>query len=250
MRIKRFIGRLMGVDIYGLGARAIRIIPRNKRPEAWFSYESILSWIIQEYNIDLVIDVGANIGDFTDNLRSYYKGPVISFEPVRGLYNTLEKVASRDKNWYVMHYALANESKEQEITVFENSKLSSLLNLNENLTELFKGSVVRTRERIQVRRLDDILDELPLKVTGRNIFLKLDTQGYDLEAFRGSSKIMDNIVALQSELFHQPIYDYAPHWLESLNEYEKTGFNLVGLYPIIKDGLCYAESDCLMIKTR
>jgi len=76
----------------------------------------------------------------------------------------------------------------------------------------------------------------------------MDTQGYDLEVFRGASSIMKNLVALQSEVSQKPIYQGMPRWTESINEYEQSGFRLAGLFPVFRDGFQYIESDCLMVK--
>ena len=247
---KQFITHLLGVDVYGLRSRIIRIIPRKKRQAAWFSYESIIQSIIEKHRIDLILDVGANTGQFTLDIREFYRGQVISFEPVVQSFTTLEKAAANDSNWYVVNCALGNESKEENINVYESNDFSSLLEAT-NYSKKHFGKMTASckKELIQIRRLNDILDELPVRVDDKRILLKLDTQGYDLEVFRGSSNIRNNIVALQSEVSHQPIYENMPHWLNAIDEYEKAGFTLVGLFPITRDGLHYVESDCLMIKT-
>jgi hypothetical protein len=99
-----------------------------------------------------------------------------------------------------------------------------------------------------LRRLDDITGQIPFDIYSRKIFMKLDTQGYDLEVFKGAASILKNLVAFQSELAHKNLYKGAPHWTEVIDEYEKAGFLLAGLFPIIRDGYQYVESDCLMVK--
>jgi len=59
----------------------------------------------------------------------------------------------------------------------------------------------------------------------------MDTQGYDLEVFRGAQSIRENLVVLQSEVSHMSIYQHMPHRTVSIDEYERAGFKLVGLYP-------------------
>ncbi len=49
---------------------------------------------------------------------------------------------------------------------------------------------------VSVRRLDDVLDELADTVQGRRVFLKIDTQGYDLNVFRGLGSRVNDVVAL------------------------------------------------------
>ncbi len=56
--------------------------------------------LINRHNIDLVIDVGANMGQFGIDLRSAgYDGQIISFEPITECYDHLQSIA--DKNWLI-----------------------------------------------------------------------------------------------------------------------------------------------------
>lgn len=240
---------LSGVDVYGFGSRMLQIIPKTKRGEAWFSYPSMMQSIIKEYQVDLILDVGANRGQFAREIRKIYKGQIVSFEPVAGTFTQLKNAASQDKNWIVFNYALGNESKEQFINVGERDEFSSLLETNEYCGKHFgEKSSKSVKESVHLRRLDDIVNELPFDIYSKQILLKMDTQGYDLEVFRGASSIMKNLVALQSEVSQKPIYQGMPRWTESINEYEQSGFRLAGLFPVFRDGFQYIESDCLMVK--
>ena len=56
-------------------------------------------------NIQTVLDVGANTGQYSQGLRKAgFKGRIISFEPASLAYHDLEKRASRDKNWQTFNY--------------------------------------------------------------------------------------------------------------------------------------------------
>jgi FkbM family methyltransferase len=248
-RIKRSVGRLTGVQVYGLHSRILQVIPNKKQKEAWWSYPSILRSIFSESQIDLVLDVGANRGQITSELRSFYKGPIISFEPVSSTFAVLKQAASHDNNWFLFNYALGNESKEQYINTYENSELDSLLKAEKNSVERFRADLERpVKELIKIRRLDDIVSEMPFDIHTRKIFMKMDTQGYDLEVFKGATSIYKNLVALQAELSHEPLYVDMPHWTESIDLFEKAGFSLAGLFPLYRVNFQYIESDCLMVK--
>jgi FkbM family methyltransferase len=247
--LRRIIEYLLRARIYGYPSSIMQIIPNKKRKNAWFSYLSIVRSIIEDYQIDLIIDVGANKGEFALELRNFYKGPLISFEPVPHIFELLRNNASNDKNWYTFNYGLGDESKQQYINIYEKSTFNSLLEMNKYCVEHFEvGKEKPKKQLIQIRRFDDIIDEIPLNIYSRNIFLKMDTQGYDLDVFRGTQKINKNLIALQSECSHIPVYDNMPNWIESLKEYERAGFKLIGLYPVNRDGYYYIESDCLMVK--
>lgn len=247
--IKRAIERLLGVRFSGYPFSAMRIVTERSREQAWFFQPAMLREVIEKYGVDLVIDVGANQGLFVEEVRRFYKGPVISFEPVARSFRVLSKKASGDKDWHVFNYALGNKTEEQHITVFQEDQMSSILETNEYCSKRFKEQIVNPKkELIKIRRFDDIVSELPVDVSSRKILLKLDTQGYDLEVFKGARSIRENLVALQSEVSQIPLYHNIPHWTESIGEYEKAGLKTIGLYPVVRDGLCYVHSDILMVR--
>jgi FkbM family methyltransferase len=246
---KRALERTIGARIYGYPSTIIQIIPEKRRRNAWFSYPSIIRSVLEEYQVDLVLDVGANIGQFALGMRRLYKGLIISFEPVSRTFAILRNTAPDDKNWYKFNYALGSESGEQYINVYEMSQLSSLLETTEDTVKRFGDrAAAPLKELVQIRRLDDIANELPFDVHARKIFLKMDTQGYDLEVFKGTRSIRGNIVAIQAEVYQSPFYDKAPPWTESIKVYNEAGFKFAGLYPIVRDGLVYRSSDCLMLR--
>ena len=246
---KRILERLLGVRIYGYPSTIIQIIPDKHRGKAWYSYEEILRTIIEKYQIDLILDVGANKGQFTLEVRRFYKGPIISFEPVLHTFTVLQHTASHDNDWFVFNYALGNKSGEDYINVHGNDELCSFLEMKKEYADMVRDTGdTHLKELTQIRRFDDIVEEMPFDVFSRKILLKLDTQGYDLEVYKGTGSIRDNILAIQSEVYHAPFYFQAPSWTESISKYREDGFRLVGLYPIIKDGLCFMSSDCLMVK--
>lgn len=62
--------------------------------------------ILKAQNIDVVFDVGANIGQFASELRAYgYKGKIVSFEPLPEAYKELVNNAKGDKNWKKFCYS-------------------------------------------------------------------------------------------------------------------------------------------------
>ena len=80
------------------------------------------------------------------------------------------------------------------------------------------------------------------------ILLKMDTQGFDLNVFKGASTFIQNIICIQSEISLTPIYSGMPHYLDSLKTYEDAGFVITGLYPISrKEDMTVIEMDCMML---
>src|SRR5690242_19513073 len=84
---------------------------------------------LRVHDINLVLDVGANTGQFGQNLRALgYTGHIVSFEPLSGAHRVLVKTASRDKKWSVpQKVAIGGHSGTVEIHVSANSVSSSVL---------------------------------------------------------------------------------------------------------------------------
>ena len=75
----------------------------------------------------------------------------------------------------------------------------------------------------------------------------MDTQGYDVEVFRGASGCIADVQGIQSELSVQPMYVGMPHYLEALTIYEAAGFDLYNLSVVnrMRDG-GLLELNCFM----
>ena len=66
---------------------------------------------IENRGINLVLDVGANTGQFGRSLRNRgYAGRIISFEPVKEAFTALENAARGDDLWTTSNLALARRA--------------------------------------------------------------------------------------------------------------------------------------------
>ncbi len=209
--------------------------------------------IFKRYEVNTVLDVGANIGQYGEFLRKNgYKGRIISFEPIGETYLKLKEISKNDSNWTVFNYALGDteESKKMQVAgKVGKTDFSSFLIPNESAYNDFSISSKESQTEISIKILDKIIEELKLQKNAR-IHLKMDTQGYDLNVFRGSTKTLDMVVSMQSEISFMPIYDGMPNFLESLECFKEKGFKISGIYPVSrnKDKLHLIESDAVLVK--
>ena len=238
------------------GARHfLELLARSERVQKRIPSISYIEYIIQRkqmfknFPIDLALDVGANEGQFAHDFRAVYKGDLISFEPVSAPFNRLSEIASHDPRWKVYQLALGSQNSTQTMNVFRSTDFSSFLKTNAYCAKRGGETVMGTgQEVVSVRRLDDVLEELVPDCNRRRIFLKVDTQGYDLEVFKGLGNKLERVVAIQSEVSVIPIYDEMPHWTDCISFYENAGFGVVGLFPVTWDGVRVIEFDCLMVR--
>ena len=187
--------------------------------------------VLGALGVDLVIDVGANSGQYGRELRACgYRGQILSFEPLSGPYAILERRAHGDPAWDIVRLAIGSEAGRKRLNVAANggasSSFLSMLALHElNAPEARFVSV----EEVAMQRLD--VAAARSVADARSPFLKVDVQGYELEVLRGAAGILDRVVAMQLEMSLAPLYHDGPLFGDLLTEVSGLGFELVGLEP-------------------
>ena len=185
--------------------------------------------LIRKFNIDLVLDVGANMGQFATSLRedNDYSGQIVSFEPLSNEYSELAKRASKDPKWKAVNIGLGDSDQTLEINVSENSFSSSFLKMKPLHTEAAPDSVYIKKEKISVKKLDSVFHELV--TNNQNIFLKIDAQGYEEKVLNGAEKSLSFIDTIQMEMSLVELYEGESLMFDLLKRMEYLGFHLVQL---------------------
>ena len=208
--------------------------------------------VFRELEIDCVLDVGAHEGEFAALLRDLgYAGDIISFEPVAATFATLARARAGDKRWRGHNIALGAADTELALNIYAGSVFNSFLKPAANGTTRFRAATQIVRvDKVPVRRLESILDGILIARPAARIFLKIDTQGYDLQVVRGAGRQLGAICALQSELAARATYEGMPTLPEALAELDQLGFEVTGLFPVARelDHLRVIEFDCVMCR--
>lgn len=192
--------------------------------------------VLRESRADVVIDVGANTGQFGDLVfDTGFKGTLISFEAIPSVHARLEEHARRrTRSWLVGPCsALGSSSGETLINVSANSVSSSLLPMRRQHLDAAPESAYVGTQAVQVRRLDDLADGLVPR-DGR-LMIKVDTQGYELEVLKGATGLLPRVSAIQIELSLVTLYDGAPSAVEAISFVESLGFDVFSIVPGFKD---------------
>jgi len=191
--------------------------------------------VSSNHNVNLVFDVGANIGQFGRSLREAgYRGRIVSFEPISAAWEQLAAASRKDSLWEVAtRAAIGNENGEIDLHVAGNSVSSSALPMHERHARSAPESRYVGTEHVPLRRLDSMAMEYlrPDSIT----MLKIDTQGYEDRVLRGASGMMDRIVGLQVELSLVPLYEGQLLFENLLEQIKSAGFELWGLWPEFTD---------------
>ena len=228
------IARLFGYELVKLGRMPHRDINVH------------LLELFRLLDINCVLDVGANMGQYAIALRQAgYRGQILSFEPLRDCYAALYQ--RRDERWHVFNYALGSSDRNMEIHVARKNVFSSFLPPNQYARERFReSSRIIATEQVTVKKLDSVFDGI-VPVSAPRLFLKLDTQGYDLEVLKGAKQVMPFIHGLQSELSSKAIYAGMPTHIESLKFIDELGYEITDIFPLSHDkhDMTLLEFDCI-----
>jgi len=216
-----------------------------------FEFSNHLRDLFERLDIRCVFDVGANAGQYRDFLRTNvgYEHLIISFEPLPNLAELLTAKAATDPNWKVFPYALGNEDGTKIFNITASTQFSSFLSPdNSHIQGLEDKNIVASKATVNVHRLDTVFDDIKNKWGLENIYLKLDTQGFDLEVIKGGENSMKEILGLQSEIPMIQIYDNMPDFFTTLSTYLNKGYQITGMFPVNRDtDLRVIDFDCVMI---
>jgi FkbM family methyltransferase len=196
-----------------------------------------LEWLLGRLEIDGVIDVGANIGQFATELREMsFQGHIVSFEPHHLCFQQLERHSRNDARWHVHPVALGAEEEKSELHHFSDSTLSSMHRISkpETLGDPRTADVTESR-CVEVRKLDKLWPDLVTSLGMKRVMLKTDTQGHDLEVLKGARHALKECVLLMCEIAFRPIYTDAPDYLELLQFIRQQGYECVAISPLWYD---------------
>ena len=184
--------------------------------------------------VTVLLDVGANTGQYALRTRNAgYRGRIVSFEPMRAAFAELSARVAADPAWECRRQALGSSAGESELHVSRNSFSSSLLEMEDRHLRTAPESAYIGTERISVLPLDSIWDEV-VESSDRP-FLKLDVQGFELEALRGAAGSLAALQGVQCELSLVPLYAGAPTHKQVTELLEAAGFRLAGIEPALFD---------------
>ncbi len=178
-----------------------------------------------------VIDVGAHEGQFAIfALRLAPKADVHSFEPLARPRRKLKRVL-KDTRATVLPYAIGAASGRTEMHVMEDDDSSSVLAPSQRQRSRF-GTREAERTTVTMRTLDEIYPETP----PQPVLLKLDVQGFELEALKGAKRLLPEVATVLVEASFAPFYEGQPLFHDVHSWLTQRGFMLIG-------GHCEAVSD-------
>lgn len=190
-----------------------------------------LDRLLGHCGIDLVLDVGANSGQYGAELRVHgYAGRIVSFEPLGAAHEALKLAARGVPGWIVApRMAIGDADAEINIHVAGNSVSSSILDMLPTHERAAPGSAYVASESVPLKRLDGVAGEYLIGC--RRVLLKIDTQGYEDRVLAGAAGLLDRVTAIQTELSLVPLYAGQLLFDEMRARIEALGFVLFAIFP-------------------
>ena len=190
----------------------------------------------------LIFDVGANVGQSVRTLKAAFPNSVIhSFEPGRETFARLRENTAQEKNVFVWNCALGSVTGEQLFQENIESDMSSFLELS-----TAGWGEVKQQEKVAVATIDTFLVDHSI---GKIDILKSDTQGYELEVFKGAEQAMreHRIGLIYFEFIFAEMYRDLPPFDQVYRYLIERDFSLVGIYNFHRQNDLASWADVLFV---
>jgi len=203
---------------------------------------------VLETDLETLVDIGANRGQFSLTARRWApRAKVFAFEPLSGPAARFRKVFHDDPNVMLHEAAIGPARSTATIHVSAADDSSSLLPISPIQTRLFPGTGEVRTETIQVGRLADFVTANDIVASA---MLKLDVQGFELEALRGCEDLLGCFTYVYAECSFVELYIGQALAHEIIFWLGRRGFSLSGVYNMGYDSKGLAvQGDFLFIST-
>lgn len=161
-----------------------------RKIDSGFSLNRNLKWL-QQYEIQTILDLGANEGQFAEFIRTVFpKANIICFEPLYSCFKVLSDKFNNDSSIEFLNIALGDFNGQFEMYSNDFSPSSSLLKMKQEHITNFPFTEKAKIENIKVKTLDSIADDL---ILNKEVLVKIDVQGFEGNVLKGGMKFFATI---------------------------------------------------------
>jgi FkbM family methyltransferase len=184
--------------------------------------------IVRRLKPDLVLDVGANVGQFSLLARNEAPNArIIAFEPLREPSARYRGLFAHDERVTLHRFALGCARGEVDMHLSARMDSSSLLPISRLQVEHFPGTEEIGCEKVKVAPVTDFIQDAEL--IGRT-FVKIDVQGFELDVLRSAEPLLPRLTWIYVELSSIPLYEGQALAVDTINFLERNGFRLLSRY--------------------
>lgn len=164
--------------------------------------------ILKKINIKTFIDVGAFKGEFLNNLNQKKLKKIYLFEPQPYYYNNLKKKFKKKEEYKIYNLAISSK-KTKTFFLLNNQITTSTLEHTLNKSHLLyfiKTKLLNLKYFKKITVKTDLLQNILKKKELKSCFLKIDTEGNDLEVLKGCVEIIKKIDYIMVEVKYLNFY--------------------------------------------
>jgi FkbM family methyltransferase len=176
--------------------------------------------------IRTVLDIGANVGQFSKEIRRLLpEAKIYSFEPLKECFDKLNSLMLNDKNFKSFNFALGDKNEGIVMNKSAYSPSSSILEMSEVHKSLFPHTKEHIAERIMVKKLDEVAKDLNLD---KEILIKVDVQGFEDRVIKGGEKTFREAKAVIIEVSFAELYSDQPSFDDLYQKLRELDFEYCG----------------------
>jgi len=187
--------------------------------------------------LSTVVDIGANRGQFALAARAISDAKVFSFEPLPAVAAIFQQVFSEDLAVRLFVSAIGEKTEKKLMHLSARDDSSSLLEIGAAQSEFFPGTHEVGSLEVRVGILDEFLTKEEII---RPAMLKLDVQGFELQALSGCRSLIANFDYVYCECSFVELYKGQKLAGDVIAYLHTFGFGLSGIYnpAYDRDGGC------------
>lgn len=159
-------------------------------------------YLIKKYNLNIkeVLHVGAHMGEEMQDYKNGGVEKVILVEAIENKAKYLKEIYKDNPNIKVICACVSDKEEEVTFNITNNGQSSSMLELGTHKQEHPDVYIVEY-VKMKTQRLDKLITTMP-----NPYFLNMDIQGAELKALKGMGDLLNNCIAIYTEVNVKELY--------------------------------------------
>lgn len=195
---------------------------------------------LERHDIRTFIDIGANVGEYINFSRSLFpQAEVYAFEPLVDCYDLIGEQHGHDPRVHIYNYAVSDSDGKSSMNRSSYAPSSSLLKMASLHKETFPESAGETSQPVEVRRLDSVMESIPIKP---GLFVKIDVQGSEDKVIEGGKNTLSQAAIVQIETSFEILYKDQVLFDTIYEQMKALGFSFHG----VKNQVCSPKDGAIL----
>ena len=188
---------------------------------------------IKQLSLQTIIDVGANLGQFSLEMRRLLpEVNIYAFEPLPDCFARLEAAFSGDRHFQAFNMGLGDASGAMGFDRNQFSASSSFLEKTDAHIEAFPFTANTSKEMVKIERLDNVMKGIDIISP---FMLKIDVQGFEEQVLRGGEATARNANIILLETSFVELYRQQPLFNDIYALLIDWGFDYQGSFEQLRD---------------